>query len=68
MTFSAKPSQIKLGSIVAPHLPMTRYWTDTLFAMEDVIVGEPTSIGETEVNVRNWVMKLLSRYSYLLGE
>jgi hypothetical protein len=45
-----------------PHLPLTDTWDDGAFALRDVVTGtQPT-------NVREWTLRLLQRYRFVIAE
>ena len=46
-----------------PHLPLTPTWEDGKFALRDVLPG-----GGQETNVRQWTLRLLQRYRFVIGE
>ena len=48
-----------------PHLPLTPTWEDADFSLESVL--RTTSMPGEEVDLRQWCMRLLSRYQYLSG-
>lgn len=50
------------------HLPLTRTWGEADFSVASVMgVSEDTNDGQA-VNLREWSMRLLSRYPYVLGK
>lgn len=49
-----------------PHLPLTPTWQEADFSLESVL--ETTTLPEEDVDLRQYTMKLLSRYLYLSGE
>jgi 3-O-alpha-D-mannopyranosyl-alpha-D-mannopyranose xylosylphosphotransferase len=52
--------------IPPPHLPLTATWHEADFSLEGVMSS--TAMPEEQVNLREYTMKLLSRYMYLSGE
>jgi 3-O-alpha-D-mannopyranosyl-alpha-D-mannopyranose xylosylphosphotransferase len=49
-----------------PHLPLTATWQDSDFSLDNVM--STTALPNEAVNLREYCMKLLSRYKYLSGE
>ena len=49
-----------------PHLPLTATWHETDFSLQSVL--STTAYPNERVNLREYTMKLLSRYQYLSGE
>jgi 3-O-alpha-D-mannopyranosyl-alpha-D-mannopyranose xylosylphosphotransferase len=49
-----------------PHLPLTATWLEADFALENVM--STTALPSEAVNLRQYCMRLLSRYMYLSGE
>jgi len=49
-----------------PHLPMTPTWHEADFSLENVL--SVTALPDEEVDLRQYTMRLLSRYLYLSGE
>lgn len=52
--------------ISPPHLPLTSTWQEADFSLDNVL--RETSLPQEEVNLREWSMKLLSRYLYVSGK
>jgi 3-O-alpha-D-mannopyranosyl-alpha-D-mannopyranose xylosylphosphotransferase len=52
--------------ISPPHLPLTPTWQEADFSLDNVL--RETSLPQEEVNLREWSMKLLSRYLYVSGK
>lgn len=48
-----------------PHLPLTSTWQEADFSLENVMAS--TALPGEQVNLREYCMKLLSRYLYLSG-
>jgi 3-O-alpha-D-mannopyranosyl-alpha-D-mannopyranose xylosylphosphotransferase len=49
-----------------PHLPLTATWLEADFSLENVM--STTALPSEAVNLRQYCMRLLSRYMYLSGE
>jgi 3-O-alpha-D-mannopyranosyl-alpha-D-mannopyranose xylosylphosphotransferase len=49
-----------------PHLPLTPTWHEADFSLDSVMLI--TALPDESVNLREYTMKLLSRYLYLSGE
>jgi len=49
-----------------PHLPLTSTWHEADFSLENVL--SVTALPDEEVDLRQYTMRLLSRYQYLSGE
>jgi hypothetical protein len=47
-----------------PHLPLTSDWTTTDFSISNAI---PTGSLKTDMTLRTWCIRLIQRYSYVLG-
>ena len=64
--FPAKDVEVETATVdpEIAHLPLTSNWRDTDFSLESVTRGESTSI---TLNLREWGMKMLSRYLYVTG-
>ncbi|WWD21714.1 hypothetical protein CI109_106201 [Kwoniella shandongensis] len=52
-----------LGYLPPPHLPLTPTWHEADFSLANVM--SKTALPREEVNLREYTMKLLSRYQYL---
>lgn len=50
-----------------PHLPLTATWTTTDFSVSSVVKAAPGHPDGGRVNLRAWVLLLLSRYMYMSG-
>jgi 3-O-alpha-D-mannopyranosyl-alpha-D-mannopyranose xylosylphosphotransferase len=48
-----------------PHLPLTPTWHEADFSLENVL--SITALPDEEVDLRQYTMRLLSRYQYLSG-
>jgi 3-O-alpha-D-mannopyranosyl-alpha-D-mannopyranose xylosylphosphotransferase len=49
-----------------PHLPLTSTWHEANFSLDSVLAT--TTLPNERVDLRQYAMKLLSRYQYLSGE
>ena len=50
---------------LAPHMPITPEWTQTSFALGDVLAGTNPSDPEAEVDLRQWALRLIARYQFV---
>lgn len=50
-----------------PILPLTKEWSTTNFSLSAVITPDSKSDQEKEVNLREWCLSLLARYTYAIG-
>ncbi|KAJ9094331.1 hypothetical protein QFC19_008017 [Naganishia cerealis] len=50
-----------------PHLPLTKSWEATDFALGSVLKAAPGTERDGQVNLRTWTVLLLSRYMYISG-
>jgi hypothetical protein len=64
--FPAKDVEVETATVdpEIAHLPLTSNWRDTDFSLEAVTRGDSVSI---TLNIREWGMKMLSRYLYVTG-
>jgi 3-O-alpha-D-mannopyranosyl-alpha-D-mannopyranose xylosylphosphotransferase len=65
-TFTNPSSEGPEHLLPPPHLPLTPTWEETDFSLENVM--STTAFPGQEINLREYCMKLMSRYLYISGE
>lgn len=55
------------GAVQPPHLPLTSTWVSTDFSVSSVVNAATGHVKDGRVNLREWVLLLLSRYTYMSG-
>ena len=55
------------GVAQPPHLPLTPTWVSTDFSVSAVVNAATGDVSDGRVNLRKWVLLLLSRYTYMSG-
>ncbi|GHJ87518.1 hypothetical protein NliqN6_3920 [Naganishia liquefaciens] len=56
------------GVAQPPHLPLTPTWVSTDFSVSAVVNAATGDVSDGRVNLRKWVLLLLSRYTYMSGD
>lgn len=64
-TYRNEPSGRQTHYLPPPHLPLTATWHEADFSIRHVMMG--TALPNETVNLREYCMKLLSRYLYISG-
>jgi hypothetical protein len=65
---AVKVDSLQDGNLAQPpHLPLTATWTTTDFSIASVVTAAPGNVDDGQVDLRTWVLLLLSRYMYMSG-